>query len=233
MTEFGRDTGIAMNASKRRTIRATPNPLDKATIVSIFPMNLEEYKPSIFPGKFIVPAGTYDKPSITVVGTSSWFRDVDPEQPILEMVCGSMEVANSIVKDYISSLFTWSEEAKPGLFFIPGQKTLVEIKKDYHNLLDSAKARQDNWYRPVVKIADSLWSRSQNNPLAISDEMRLAAQELGIAKTKAWMQDFNSIELKPCPACGVLTNPQFPVCAHCHTVIDVKKFESLGLKQAV
>ena len=57
--------------SKRRTVRATPNPMDKSTVVSIYPKELNEIKPTIMPGRFRLEPGTYEKPSILVVGSSS------------------------------------------------------------------------------------------------------------------------------------------------------------------
>jgi len=216
---------------KRRAYRSPPNPLDKSTIISIYPNKIEIQKHTIFPGKFIIEPGTYEKPSILVIGQSSWFRDRDPNLPIEEVVCGSMEVANAIVNDHISALVTWSGDAKPGLFFIPGEKDLLSVKKDHKDLLDNAKIRQNRWYESLIKMADAMWSMSNSNPRTISEEMRLAAQELNISEKKEWMGDFNTREMTNCPACGFLRHGNFPVCQNCHTIIDKKEFEARGLSQ--
>lgn len=214
---------------KRRAIRAPINPLDKSTIVSIYPRKIVEKKPTIFPGEFVIEPGTYEKPSLLVIGSSSWFRDIDPRQPIVEIACGSMEVANAVVTDYISSLGHWSPDGKPGVFFIPGDIDLLKLKKDYKNLLDAAQERQKNWYNNLVTMGDALWSLANGNPRAVSEDVRFAAQELGIAKTKAWMGDFNTRQLESCPACGFMRHGHFPVCQNCHTIIDKVEFEKRGL----
>jgi hypothetical protein len=78
------------------------------------------------------------------------------------------------------------------------------------------KNKQDNWFRLLLKLADALWARSNNNPLVIWDEMRIAARELGA--DKAWTKDFQLVDLIKCFACGGLRNPQFPVCPTCKVV---------------
>src|SRR5258708_5829755 len=106
----------------KKTIRATPNPLDKSTIVSIYPKGFREVNPTIQPGVFQLEPGSYDKPAILVVGTSSWWRELDEDQPLLEIPCSSIQVADSVVKDYsLGLLGCQMGTAQPGLFFIPGE----------------------------------------------------------------------------------------------------------------
>ena len=57
--------------ANKKTVRAPINPLDKATIVSIFPKEIEETKPTLMPSRWIIPAGTLENPGIAVVGPSS------------------------------------------------------------------------------------------------------------------------------------------------------------------
>lgn len=216
----------------RRIIRAEENPLDKSTVISIFPKVIDERKPTIYPGHFVFGKGSYDNPAILVVGSSSWWRDLDPNQPALQIPNSSIQVANSIVVDYCNGLLGYrANEIQPGLFWIPGNLTVDQVKKDHKPLLDKAKTCQDNWYKEMVHIADILWARSNGNPLSISDDARLAVQELQL-KDKPWMKDFTTLQLVNCPACGVLRNSNFPVCQHCHTVVDQAKFTALGLKFA-
>jgi hypothetical protein len=206
--------------------------MDKSTIVSIFPYEVNDTKGTLQPGEFHIDKGSYDKPALLVVGSSSWWKELDLEQPLLEIPVGSVLVANSIITDYINGMSGVNiGEAQPGLFYIPGERNVEQIKKEFKGQLDLAAARQKNWYTIIVKIADTLWARTNGNPLAISDHARMAAQELGL-KEKPWMKDFSTLELKNCPACGVLRNDNFPVCQHCKVVIDKKKFDELGLKFA-
>lgn len=217
------------NDFRRRTLRAPVNPMDKSTVVSIFPKEIDELKHTIEPGRFIIPPGSYDKPSIIVVGSSSWWREIDEEQPLLEIPVSSIQVADSIVKDYCNGVLGCNMgDIMPGIFFVPGEQTILTIKKSFQNQLDKYKKYQENWYSALIKLADSLWARSNGNPLTISDEMRLAARELGLA-TKDWMKDFQMVDMTRCKACGELMNPLFPVCKSCKAINDPTRAKELGL----
>jgi len=222
-----------LGALARRVIRAPINPLDRSTVISIYPKDIVEVKHTIQPGIFKIPKGSYKVPSITVIGPSSWWRELDDSQPLLEIPVSSVQVADSIVKDYCNGLLASNmSDSMPGIFFVPGEYDLTGILSKHRTELETAKNRQQNWFANLVKIGDTLWSRSNGNPLAISDDMRLAAQELGL-KDKPWLQDFSTIELSNCPACGTLRNGLYPVCQTCRAIIDVKKATELGLKFAV
>lgn len=207
-----------MQENRRRTIRAPINPLDKSTIVSIYPREIDEVKCTIQPGRFIVPPGSYDKPSLLVVGPSSWWREIDEHQPLLEIPVSSIQIADSVVKDYCNGLLACNmSDTMPGLFYLPGEHNLITLVKSYKHELDKAQERQRNWYSAMVKLADALWARSNGNPLAISDLMRLAAKELN-QREKDWMKDFQMIDMVRCHACGSLKNPLYPVCISCKSI---------------
>jgi hypothetical protein len=213
----------------KRTIRATPNPMDKATVFSIFPKEIIENKVTIQPGRFVIPAGTSEKPSSLIVGPSSWWREVDEEQPLLEIPNSAMQVADSLVKDYCNGMLAYDSSSRnPGLFYIPGSITVDQLKKEHSQVLVNAITRQKNWYAALVEIADTFWARSNGNPITISQEMRMAATALNF-KNKDWMRDFTMMEQVRCVACGQSRNPEYPVCPHCHAVVDRKKAEELGI----
>ncbi len=218
-----------LNQINRRTIRAPVNPMDKSTVVSILPKVISERKPTIFPGVFELKPGTFDNPSILVVGSSSWWREVDEAQPLLEIPVSSIQVADSIVKDYCNGLLGCNMSTQmPGIFYLPGEFTVERIKKEHFPLLQGAHNRQKAWFSELVRVADILWSRSNGNPLSISDDARIACKELNISN-KPWLGDQQTMELIRCVACGSLRNPNFPVCQSCHAVVDKKKAEELGL----
>ena len=212
----------------RRTVRSMVNPLDKTTVVSIFPRYISEEKPTIQPREFRIEAGSPEKPSFLVVGPSSWWREVDEDQPLLEIPVSSIQIADSIVRDYcIGMLMVSMPDTMPGLFYLPGEVDLKRLKTDYAAVLKRAEIAQVKWFQSLVKLADSLWIRTDGNPLAISDDMRLAATHLGLDKD--WMRDYARMEMVKCIACGALRNPEFPVCGSCHAVVDKKRAEELGL----
>lgn len=217
----------------RRVIRAMDNPMDKTTIVSIFPKRIEEVKVTIEPGRFVIEPGTYEKPSVLVIGSSSWWRDVNPDEPLLEIPQSSISVADAIVKDYCNGLLGFNMgNAMPGIFYIPGKKSSVEVIKENKPQLDVALLKQKNWYNALITISDVLWARTNGNPRSISDDARLAAQELQL-KDKPWLKDFTTLELRNCPACGALRNDQYPVCQTCKTIIDKDAYVKAGFKAAV
>ena len=216
----------------RRLIRAAKNPMDRSTIVSIFPKEIYEEKYTIEPGRFRIPAGTYEKPAILVIGSSSWWKDIDVDQPMLEMQRSSIEVANSVVTDYCNSMLGSNmADTMPGLFFVLGEHTSLEIKMKYKIKLDEMKAKQDNWYKILVRLADSLWSRTAGNPLAIWDEMRLAARELNL-NDKPWLKDAQQMELVRCKFCGGMRNDSYPICPNCKAIDSTHPLAS-GIKFAV
>jgi len=216
---------------RRRTIRAPVNPLDKATIVSILPKRIEEIKPTIQPGRFIIEAGSYDKPSSLIVGPSSWWREIDDEQPLLEIPNSAIQIADSVVKDYSNGLFACNmDDAMPGLFYISGSILVSEIKTKYKHLLDQALAKQRKWYEVIVRLTDILWARSNGNPIVIGDDARMAARELSL--TKDWMADFLAIEKVKCIACGALRDPNFPICQVCKAIADPARAKLLGIEFA-
>lgn len=207
-----------MRELNRKPVRGPENPLDKSTIVSIYPRVVKIKNFTLSPGFWVIPGGSIETPSITVIGPSSWYKDVGPDEPLIEIPQSSVQIADSLVKDYCNGMFACDMvDSMPGLFFVPGSLTLHEIKTKYKNLLEQALVRQTNYYRTLLKFADSLWARSNGNPLTINDEMRLAARTLG-TQDKDWMKDHQNAGQVRCFACGSFKNPEFPICATCRTI---------------
>jgi hypothetical protein len=231
----------AGNYAANRTIlhRLPTNPMDRSTIVTLIPKILTEYKPTLFPGRFVIPAAKPGDYELFVVEPSSYFlANATDRMPPTEVQVNSVELAKSIVLDYCVGIIECNmADRMPGLFWIPGEFTKTSIVKyvgadgrTFQQLLDEAKAKQRNWYMALVSLADLLWSRSQN-PRAISDDSRLAADFLNF-KDKPWMQDRSIFESVNCKYCGELINPAYPVCKHCHAIIDVKKAKELDIQFA-
>lgn len=214
----------------RRTARVPVNPMDKSTVVSIYPKDIVERKPTIQPGIFHVKAGSYANPSVLVVGSSSWFKEVDAEQPLLEIPDGSVQIANAIVRDFCNGLLGSNmNSSMPGLFWVPGEFSVSEIKKNHRVELDKALAKQVTYYRALVKMGSGMWAKTGGNPLSISDDMRLAAKELNLSDTLDWMKDFSMMGNLNCKACGFSVKPGYPVCSNCRAIVDVDQAKELGI----
>ena len=216
-------------ANRRIPVRQPTNPMDKCTVFSIYPKEIDEIKHTIQPGRFIIPAGSPEHPTFLVVGSSSWFREIDVDQPYLEIPNSSLQVANSIVNDYCNGLIGCNmDDAMPGLFFIPGNITVKQLLGEYKSTYDKMVARQTKFWHSIIHLTDILWSNTNGNPLCVSEDARLACKQLGI-ENKDWMQNFQNQGTVRCIACGTLRNPAFPVCGTCNRVVDRELAAKLGL----
>lgn len=196
------------------------NPLDKSTLVSIYPKAIKFVNITLQPGRWFLEAGSVEKPALMVLGPSSWWKDVGPDEPLIEIVQSSVQIAESLVRDYLNGMFAVNQhDTLPGLFWVPGEvdSALLKSEKKYQNLLKNALTHQMNYYRTLIKYADAMWARSNGNPLVINDEMRLAARTLGL-RDKDWMSDHRRAEMAPCFACGEFKNPEYAICKSCHTI---------------
>lgn len=210
-------------------IRAQISELDKSTVVSIFPKQMKTTKVTVNPRRFIVPAGTIEKPGVLTVGTAIWIKHIyetEPEQ-MVEMPILSSQLADSIVNDFCSNVLGAGHDRRPGLFWVIGTKTADQIVKEHKKEMQAAEGMQRNWYMELIKQADIDWVKYDGSPLAVSDTARMAAMELHL--DKPWMQDIKRLAMGICPACGSQRATQFPVCKECKTIIDKEAYAKLGL----
>lgn len=232
MVEFGHGFGSFGDLHRRAPIRMPANPMDKCTIVSVYPNRIVEIKHTTFPGVFVIDPAPDNDFTILVVGASSWYKEMPDGQPFLEIPDGSILMAQSIINDWCNGLAGVNmPEAMPGLFFVPGVLTKAEILKNHKDKLDLARTRQNAYWESVIQLADVMWARTSGNPLSISNEARIGAVKLG-RKDKPWLQDFYASDKKACQACGQFINPNFPICQYCHHIVNQAKYDELKLKKA-
>jgi hypothetical protein len=207
-----------LKQAMRKTIRGPVNPLDLSTLVSIYPKPIQFKNVTLSPGRWFLPAGDMDNISTLTIGPSSWWRDVGPDEPLIEIVQSSVQIAESLVKDYLGGMFACNmHDSMPGLFFVPGAFTAAEVREKYNHLLQDALNKQLNYWKALIKFGDALWARSNGNPLCISDEMRMAAKFLG-SQDKDWMRDHHNTGMIRCFACGTFKNPEYPICQACRSI---------------
>jgi len=229
MSQVGVPGFTTARDAKRRTIRQRVNEMDKSTVVSIFPLAIDEKKWTISPGRFMIPPGSFKDPQLLVVGPSSWWKDTGWDEPILEIPTHSGLIAESIVRDYCNGIPECNMgNQMPGLFYIPGEITKTEVQTKFASLLSDANTKQRKWFDALIRLADSLWSRTNGNPRAISDIMRLAAKEMG-QETREWIAGFEYVGMVRCVACGAFRDPNFPICRECKAIVDPEKAKSLNL----
>jgi hypothetical protein len=104
------------------------NEFDKSTIFSVFPRKIVEKKITLESGEYIIEAGYPDNPTKLTIGSSSWWREIDPTQPLLEIPVSSVQIAESVVRDYINGIVMCDMgEIRPGLFFIQGDVSILRL----------------------------------------------------------------------------------------------------------
>jgi hypothetical protein len=218
--------------NQHRVVRQEVNELDKSTVVSIFPKEVNEHKPTISPGYFHISPGSLKNPQILVVGSSSWWRELDETMPYLEIVNNSIQVARSVVNDYCSGILgSDMVESMPGLFFVKGEVTLLELQdKKYAAQFKDAERKQTNMFKVLIRLADIAWSRSNGNPLTISDDMRIAATELNL--DKPWNKDAAMLERIACKACGTMITSDIIICPNCKVVLNPSRFKEMSMEFA-
>lgn len=243
ITSSGYRSGIGeqIGSSGKQVITLLPkNPMDKTTIVSVYPREIVDIKPTLFPGRFTIPpAGQNDFSLLIISGASYFIPSQIEKQPPTEVQVNSMMLAESILHDSIPTMNLVTSAARPGVFCIPGEytkHTILAYKhadgRSFQELLETAKNWQQNYWVSVIEEADYFWSKSSGNPKTIPDDARLAAKILGVEKVKPWMNNVVASELTNCKACGEMINPAFPVCKFCHSIIDPEKAKLLNLKFA-
>jgi hypothetical protein len=223
-----------------RQIKRMPvNPLDKSTIVSIYPEEIHEVKPTIFPGYFHIPAAKMGDFETAIIGPSSWWKELDPDEPALEIPVSSVVIADSVIRDWAVGLEACNMgDKKPGLFAVPGahdKKSIIGYKssetgKSFGDLLADAMQFQKNWFAEIVNRTDVFWAASNGNPMVVSRYAKMAAIYLKMNRT--WMETTKALAMSPCPACGNMINPSYPVCMHCKNIIDPVKAKELNLQFA-
>ena len=220
-----------MTSQLTRTVRAEVNPMDKSTVVSIFPKEVRVTNNTISPGRFYIPAASFKEPKVLVVGPSSWWKHVDENQPILEIPQSSVLIAESIVRDHCNGLVGCNmSNSMPGIFWVPGEFDEKTIVAKHSAKILLAQQKQNIFWKALVQFADTFWARTNGSPLCISEEMRIAAKELGLQDQKDWMKDFSMLARTNCQACGSPVKPGYPVCATCHAIVDAELATKLGIK---
>lgn len=241
--------GFGAFAPAIKVNRRPKNPLDKCTLISVYPKAIVDYKPTAFPQTHRIEGAEPGKFSLLVVEGVSWFKELE-DQPSLELPITSIQVAEAIIQDFCNGLLGYVPDvAAPGLFYVAGEwdeqsvltQKFPDIKDDrgrivtkgktFQEMLAAAHLRQKNWFSNLIRMADTDWARTNGNPLSVSDIARLGAEYLGM-KDKPWMSDIAHLEKTNCSACGFIVNPAYPICPNCKAVVNEARAKELKLQFA-
>jgi hypothetical protein len=202
---------------------------DKCTLVSIVPFLISEFKPGIYPGRFVLnPCMDFNKPETLEVGQSIYFIpqfNGDEELPAHVIKTPSKEIAASVVNDYMSGQMDIDIDCRPGLCYIPGVLGKIGFPVLHADLYQKMKKDQNAWFGKLVQRADNDWNRYKRHTV-ISDNQRFAAKALGM--TKDWMTTESADIPVKCPSCMTNCNPKAIVCANCRCILNVEKHKTLS-----
>lgn len=201
---------------------------DKCTLVSIVPFLINEFKPGIYPGRFVIsPCLNPKVPSLLYVGTSVHFVpqfNGDEELPSTVIKTHCKEIAHSVINDYMHGQMYVNEDCCPGLFMLPTEVSLEQIITKHKGALMSAEKKQLMWFGKLVQQADNDWNRYKRHTV-ISDIQRFAARALGL-DDKEWLTpEAHEINLK-CPMCLSAVKPEASICATCRCILNEEKYAS-------
>jgi hypothetical protein len=202
---------------------------EKCTIISIVPFPVNEFKPGIYPGRFVMePCLNYKQPKTLEVGTSVYFipqYNGDEEMPAHVVKIPCKDIAKSVVDDYLQGQMDIDEYHTPGITFLPGKITSEEFVKHHIAMHISMQQRQLGWFERLVQRADNDWNRYKRHSV-VSENQRFACRALGMERD--WMTKSASEVPIKCPACLSNCSPEAIVCSTCRCILNKEKYEKLN-----
>lgn len=199
----------------------------KATIASFVPWDIIETKPGMIPGEFKIPASDGKTPSILVIDDATTNIYMGADQGTFPVPVPVDKLAESIINDSVKAVMEVDSDAKPGMFWVEGEKTVKEILEKYADQCTAAKLRQAKWFMKLIKLADDTWNRFHQHRM-ISDMQRTAAHQLGLS-SKEWAITPEPISLIKCPACTTMIESTALVCKNCRAIINPEKAKAAGI----
>lgn len=189
----------------------------KATVVSLYPIDIREEKSGLIPNRFFIPKSVNMEPSVCIVSECRHYVYIDVDRGQMEVRDPAIQVAESIVRDFINSTICVDEECSPGLLAVPGVYTGIEFKLKFAKEYESLKAKQLRWYRELIKMADNDWQQTHRHN-SISQLQRLAAGFLNYKSE--WVSVSTNVPHYNCPVCTSVIPQAAIVCPNCHQVLN-------------
>ena len=216
-------------AQEREPYRVQRSPNDVATVVSLLPYELNEFKPGMTPSEFHVPKMEGDFPGTCIVERGYHKVYLDDSRPRLEVPVPSDELAAAICRDHITSMLAVVPgEAEPGLFWVSGRYEKKDVKRllaEHWEKVEAAKQRQLLWFQRLIEEADDAWARHGEHKL-ITDVMRLAAIQCKLERPWISQQEIERA-LSECPVCYSTVHPKAVVCGVCKAILKPEEHKKL------
>lgn len=203
---------------------------DVCTLVSIVPFFISEFKPGIYPGRFVIdPCLDSNKPNTLLVGPSVHFIpqfNGDDEMPAVVIKTSCTDISKSILDDYMKGQMDITPDCCPGLIYLRGKIESQEFMEKHKLLHIEMKKKQFKWFGKLVDRADNDWNRYKRHTV-VSDNQRFAAKVLGLKKDWLTQTDSNVVPVK-CPGCLTNCSPEAVVCAVCRCILNKEKYDTLN-----
>ena len=202
--------------------------MSKTTIISLVPFDIEEQKP-VYPGHFFIPGAKEDDIEILVVENVHCFKYIDMDRGTDKVAIDSEELAKAIVEDYVNSQLAVrpGDNIAPGLFYIPGEHTKIEVKTKYKDIISSYKKKQVNWFEILVRMADDDWEKTRQHKI-ISGIQRYAARYLNL--NRPWLIE---PQMTKCIACRNTVETEAIICPTCKAILKPEEYKNLQFASAV
>jgi hypothetical protein len=198
----------------------------KVSIISILPIEIRDTKPNLYPGNFIIPAGTRAKPGILTIGNSRFYVPMAFGAAPLPVQSYCLEVANSVVNDWIGALIEVTPECRPGIFVAPKQfNSTQQVLAELATELIKAEEAQRQWFMRLVNEADHEFSK-HNQARSISDLQKIAGRELNL-QNKPWLMTVDQLSVNNCPACFKPVNTNAVICGDCRYILKPDIYENM------
>lgn len=200
-----------------------------ATIVSLYPLEIHEVIPFVYPSVYHIDASDGRIPKVLVVedAFSVIPNPAGLDYPGIKIPQPAREVASSIVNDFKSASVFADEHAHPAVFWVDGAVTPEQVMKSHQPQIQDALMKQKAWFSKLVKFADDEWNRYRQRR-SISDLYRVAARMLNL--DREWLDvDINQIA---CPACGTKVLSTQAICQNCRCVINAEAYKKLTFANA-
>lgn len=208
----------------------------KATVISIVPFAIDEFKPGLIPGQFHIDACEGEGPVCQVIGDSIFYVYIDADRGQLRVPAPSGQVAESLCFDYLSAQLEAKEDCHPGLFWKAGVWTPERVKKDLGDELHYFHQVQNTWFMELVKRADDDWEKTRAH-YAISDTQRYALRKIDPENksNRPWIITPQKEEVLVqaeattiCPACGSDVSLSAVICRYCTCILDEDKYARMS-----
>lgn len=201
---------------------------DISTVVSILPIPVDEKKPGLVPGSFIIRPVKDPKRDVEIlhVGRSMFPVYIDENRPALIVPEPSNNVCASIVRDFKTPLPGYEAgKAEPGIFWVPGVYEKKDIERELKDELLIARNLQHAWFLNLVAIADDDWAKVRMRRI-ISGLQRVACRCLGLERE--WNLDREvelaaNVDMIQCKFCRSSVHSDAIICPQCTGILDMDR----------